>query len=193
MADFRKETPARRENAPRFKNNHDYKLLLRDDFHHRCGYCGDHEFFRETYYEIDHFVPHTLDKNRLCDYYNLVYSCRACNNSKNDKWPTGDAATPNDGKSGWIDPCSPEYAKQFERLEDGSIMSKTDLGQWMWSALTLGNPIHRIKWKMEQLRTLLKETDDFKDIRDIDKLHKILALNTYYRQLEEELRGKADF
>lgn len=57
MSDFRKITPARRESVPVYKTHNEYKPLLREDFHQRCGYCGDHEFFRDTYYEVDHFVP----------------------------------------------------------------------------------------------------------------------------------------
>ena len=46
MSDFRKITPARRESVPVYKTHNEYKPLLREDFHQRCGYCGDHEFFR---------------------------------------------------------------------------------------------------------------------------------------------------
>ena len=47
MSDFRKITPARRESVPVYKTHNEYKPLLREDFHQRCGYCGDHEFFRD--------------------------------------------------------------------------------------------------------------------------------------------------
>ena len=60
MGDFRKITPTRRDNVPAGKKYQEYKPLLREDFHQRCGYCGDHDYFRETFYEIDHFVPKTL-------------------------------------------------------------------------------------------------------------------------------------
>lgn len=90
MSDFRKITPARRESVPVYKTHNEYKPLLREDFHQRCGYCGDHEFFRDTYYEVDHFVPKkSLVNISPTEYSNLVYSCRSCNNSKRAKWPTG--------------------------------------------------------------------------------------------------------
>lgn len=192
MEDFRKITPTRRNDAPKGKKYHEYKSLLREDFYQRCGYCGDHEFFRETYYEVDHFVPKSLDKDRENDYSNLVYSCRVCNNSKRDKWPTEDITKPNDGKNGWIDPCDKDYATQFTRLIDGSIKSKTDLGQWMWKALTLGNPIHRLKWVLEKLRIELVKTDDL-DVTDIGELQRIKELNAKYRRFEEQLRGFPNF
>ena len=192
MGDFRKITPARRENAPEGKKYSAYKPLLREDFHQRCGYCGDHDFFSETFYEIDHFVPKKLDEKRENDYANLVYSCRSCNNSKRAKWPTGDIKKPNNGKEGWIDPCDATYSEQFERITDGSVKSKTDLGQWMWKELTLGNPIHRLKWTLEQLRVELKKTDSLV-IVDIDQLKKIKELNARYRKYEEQLRGFPNF
>lgn len=154
MSDFRKITPARRESVPVYKTHNEYKPLLREDFHQRCGYCGDHEFFRDTYYEVDHFVPKkSLVNISPTEYSNLVYSCRSCNNSKRAKWPTGDENIHNDGKQGFIDPCDDAYAAQFERLADGSIHSITDLGDWMWSALNFGNPAHRVRWKLEEIKT----------------------------------------
>lgn len=192
MGDFRKITPTRRDNVPAGKKYQEYKPLLREDFHQRCGYCGDHDYFRETFYEIDHFVPKTLASEREHDYSNLVYSCRTCNNSKRAKWPTGDVTKPNDGKEGWIDPCEIDYAVQFDRLSDGSIKSKTELGAWMWKALTLGNPIHRLKWSLEMLRKELTRTESL-DISDVEELKRIKDLNACYRRFEEQLRGIPNF
>lgn len=62
MDDFRKSSPQRRTNISNRNKYVDYKPELREDFHQRCGYCGDHDFFRETYYEIDHFIPTSLEK-----------------------------------------------------------------------------------------------------------------------------------
>ena len=192
MKDFRKIMPVRRGDAPKVKTYHEYKPFLREDFHERCGYCGDHEFFRETFYEIDHFVPKSLAPAREKDYSNLVYSCRACNNSKRAKWPTQMANKPNNGSEGWIDPCDENYPKQFERLSDGSIKAKTILGQWMWRELSFGNPIHRLKWSLEQLRVELKETDHL-EFDDPGELKQIKELNAKYRMFEEQLRGVPNF
>ena len=192
MADFRIIAPKRRIDAPKGKKYREYKTILREDFHERCGYCGDHDFFRDSYYEIDHFVPKTINKDRENDYSNLVYSCRLCNNSKRAKWPTEDANKYNNGKEGWIDPCNPQYANQFERLSDGSVRSKTILGKWMWKSLSLGNPIHRLKWTLERLRVTLKETDKI-EIEDTNELKQIKELNARYRKFEEQLKGVPNF
>lgn len=192
MSDFRKIKPFRRDNAPQGKVYKAYKPLLREDFHQRCGYCGDHEFFRESFYEIDHFVPKALAPEKENEYSNLIYSCRSCNNSKRDKWPTGDVTQPHDGKEGWIDPCDEQYSLQFERLEDGSIKSKTELGLWMWKSLSFGTPMHRLKWTLEQIRVELNQAQTV-DISDVNELRQINELNTKYRQFEEQLRGFPNF
>ncbi len=192
MDDFRKSSPQRRTNISNRNKYVDYKPELREDFHQRCGYCGDHDFFRETYYEIDHFIPTSLEKSGLNIYTNLVYSCRSCNNSKRGKWPTGNPQKANDGVEGWIDPCDPLYSHQFERLSDGSIRAISKLGEWMWSALNLGNPSHRLTWKLEEIKNLLAQTDNM-DINDPIELRNIKELNTKYRKFEEDLRGIPSF
>ena len=188
MNDFRKTQPLRRCDVPACGDYRKYKQSLREDFHHRCGYCGDHEYFRDTFYEIDHFVPKTLAPDKENEYSNLVYSCRSCNNSKGAKWPTGNASHPNDGRIGWIDPCDNQYPVQFDRLKDGSIQGKTQLGRWMWSALSLGNPIHRLKWILEQIRVELDKAGSI-DINDVNQLRLVNELNNMYRSFEEQLRG----
>lgn len=179
--------------VPQYTTYSKYKSLLRDDFHERCGYCGDHDFFRETYYEVDHFVPKNYLKNiSLTLYSNLVYSCRLCNNHKREKWPSKDENTHNDGLQGFIDPCDPTYADQFERLTDGTIYPKTVLGNWMWTALNFGNPTHRIKYKLEEIKILLTEIDKLQ-FSSVEELNVINDLNKVYRELEEQLRGKPNF
>jgi HNH endonuclease domain-containing protein len=193
MSDFRRKTPMRSIPVPVFDSYKKYKSLLRKDFNERCGYCGDHDFFRETYYEIDHFVPkECLRSISLSEYTNLVYSCRLCNNHKRKKWPTQDEKIHNDGAQGFIDPCDTSYANQFERLIDGTIHPMTALGDWMWAALNLGNPAHRIKYKLEEIKVLLDQIDQIKDLF-VEELIAIKDLNKAYRDLEEQLKGKPCF
>ena len=194
MKDFRKKTPIRNTTVPIYDKHTKYKPLLRVDFNERCGYCGDHDFFRDSYYEVDHFVPQNqLRSISKTEYSNLVYSCRSCNNFKRSKWPTKNEYIHNDGKKGFIDPCNPMYAEQFERMHDGSIAPKTDLGVWMWSALNMGNPIHRLKWKLEQLRIILADLNKVVSEDSIKELVIIKKISEKYFQLEEDLRGKPNF
>lgn len=148
---FRENTPERSHNVAPKKDYHDYRDQLSTDFNHRCGYCNDRDAPRASSFEIDHFVPKKVDGSRVTDYTNLVYACRLCNNAKRAKWPTGDKNQPNDGKAGWIDPCSEEYGSQFERLEDGKIHPLSDIGEWMYDNLKLWKKQHEVLWNCEQL------------------------------------------
>lgn len=193
MSDFRKTTPQRRENPPSKTKYGDLKPYLREDFNYRCGYCGDHDYFRETYYEVDHFVPREhLKTLSLTTYSNLVYSCRSCNNSKSAKWPSGDETVHNNGIEGFIDPCHQSYPQQFERLSDGSIKATTAIGNWMWGNLALGNPIHRLKWKLEQLKVGIDKLNAI-ETDNVDELKRIAFLNHEYMKFEEQLRGVPNF
>ena len=196
MTDFRHRKPTRRE-SPEAKSRYtDYKPELREDFNERCGYCGDHDFFRQTYYEIDHFVPRkklkTIAPN---DYSNLVYACRSCNNAKRAKWPTGDEKVHNNGKVGFVDPCDETYADQFHRGKDGSIIAHTELGEWMWHALNFGNPAHRVIWNLEEIRKRINEIVAYaKEGKVPAELETdIWALIGKYFAYEAELRGVPHF
>lgn len=166
---IRNSIPARRINPKPVSNYHQYKDDLREDFECRCGYCGDHDYFRVTDYQIDHFVPRTQMKTiKITDYSNLVYACRSCNRSKSNKWPTNDENIANNGKEGFIDPCDPAYDKQFSRNNRGEIVPITPLGEWMWLALSLGNPAHSVVWKLEQLLIKIKELQSIADTFPVD-------------------------
>lgn len=196
MTDFRNKKPTRREDPEAKSHYTDYKPELREDFNERCGYCGDHDFFRQTYYEIDHFVPKkqlkTIAPN---NYSNLVYACRSCNNSKRAKWPTGEEHVHNNGKVGFIDPCNETYANQFQRGKDGSIIAQTELGHWMWRAMNFGNPAHRMIWNLEEIRKRINEIVAYaKDGKVPAELETdIWALISKYFAYEEELRGVPHF
>lgn len=194
--DFRHRTPKRRENLEAKNHYSDYKPELREDFNERCGYCGDHDFFRQSYYEIDHFVPRKkLKVIALNDYSNLVYACRSCNNAKRAKWPTGDEKVHNDGKVGFIDPCDAIYATQFYRGKDGSIIACTELGHWMWRALNFGNPAHRVIWNLEEIRKCIRQMEESCSEGAVDGqiAADIIRFTKQYLAFEESLRGVPHF
>lgn len=155
---LRNYIPHRKDKIKLCKDYQDYKEQLEADFFHHCGYCGDLDKPRTHSFEIDHFVPKnvmiTIHEN---DYFNLVYSCKSCNNAKRAKWPTKNEKKCNDGICGWIDPCNPNYDKQFDRDENGNIKPVTELGKWMFDNLKLYKPQHRLLWTYEQLDNVIIE------------------------------------
>jgi uncharacterized protein (TIGR02646 family) len=189
---LRDKTPQRRSNIEEQKNYKQYRNNLILDFDGRCGYCGDRDWPRKEYFEIDHFVPKDkMVKIKETDYSNLVYACRSCNNSKRAKWPTGDESKPNNGKIGWIDPCNEEYDDQFERAETGAIVAKTELGKWMYENLKLWKKQHEILWNYEQLEIISTEIEKvYQNCEDKNLLKKfinvILAQKKFLARLYKE-------
>ncbi len=62
----------------------------------------------------------------------------------------------------------------------------------MWSALNFGNPAHRVRWKLEEIKIQLKKLDKV-NIDSPEELKAKDKLNTLYRNLEELLREKPNF
>ncbi len=66
------------------------KRYLEKDFNYECAYCKLKEMIgiNKDGWEIDHFKP--LSKfsewEGINKYENLFYSCRTCNNNKNNEW-----------------------------------------------------------------------------------------------------------
>ncbi len=134
----RDKLPIRRLNPtknPTGENWSQHKPDLREDFHKHCAYCGSFDGLSHTWFEVDHFVPKSLFARTgnigLCQYDNLVYSCKFCNNVKSSKWPSNDETRPNANNRGFVNPCSDDYDNHLYRTNSGSIRWKTDLGKWM--------------------------------------------------------------
>jgi uncharacterized protein (TIGR02646 family) len=203
MPVFRKITPKRRLITKKVGHYREHRETLKEDFNNRCGYCDDVDSFRRAYYEIDHFVPKNILEiffsvpeeynEKVKDYSNLVYSCHFCNNAKRKKWPTGRLDIHNDNNIGFIDPCNEEYDKQFERNENGEIIPKTELGNWIYEALKLWKSEHFIIWHLDELNQSIKELKNLLAIgvqeEDLVLKQKLnLAFEDfykYYKQLTE--------
>lgn len=162
MNPLRKETPKRRDIVTVVSKYSDHRDELKKDYKNRCGYCNDIDIWRTVWFEIDHFVPQKYLKTiKETDYSNLVYACRACNNSKRAHWPTGDELIHHKNDEGFIDPCDDEYEKQFARHNNGQIIHQTQLGKWMYYKLKLHKPQHEIIWQIQELDNLIEECEGF--------------------------------
>ncbi|MBQ8969302.1 MAG: HNH endonuclease [Bacteroidaceae bacterium] len=186
---LREKTPQRRTDIDKRNDYKKYRNELIADFNGHCGYCGDRDWPRKEHFEIDHFVPKDKMVNlKENDYSNLVYACRSCNNSKRAKWPTGDESKPNNGKIGWIDPCNKEYDEQFERSEFGSIVAKTELGEWMFDNLKLWKRQHEMLWNYEQLEIVTNEIEKvYQNCEDKDVLKDFINVMLKQKNFLEQL------
>ncbi len=185
MSIFREHTPKRRNITTAVNTYGDHRNDLRIDYKNRCGYCNDFDSFRFTYFELDHFIPQKKDKKPFLtiksntDYSNLVYSCKACNNAKRNKWPTNDENVPNRNNEGFIDPCDDDYNNHFGRTNSGRITHKTKLGEWKYNNLKFYKPQHEIIWNIEELEKLIIEIKALKVIAPDDNRVKDLLISVY--------------
>lgn len=179
----RTKLPVRRNipsNNPTGKNWSEHKQDLKEDFHHHCGYCGSLDDLRHTYYEVDHFVPKSLFEKSgnisYCQYNNLVYSCKFCNNIKLNKWPSNDEKISHLNDEGFIDPCMAEYDSHIYRTDSGSIRWHTNLGKWMVEkGFKFDERDYSVKllWEMDKLNDamniLIKESTKYDSNSDKHK------------------------
>ncbi|SHG39302.1 HNH endonuclease [Flavobacterium defluvii] len=189
MIEFRKDSPKRRDIKTAVAKYSDHREELKKDYNSRCGYCNDIDIWRTVWFEIDHFVPQKFLKTiKDTDYSNLVYACRACNNSKRAHWPTGDELIHNMNDEGFIDPCDDEYVKQFSRFANGRIIYQTQLGKWMYFKLKLHKPQHEIIWQIQELDALIVECEKLLATIDNQILtDKLLNLYREYHRYTKKL------
>lgn len=193
----RRTTPTE---SPTGKNWSEHKPNLQEDFHFHCGYCGSYDGYRHTYFEVDHFVPKSLfEKGKTityCQYDNLVYSCKFCNNNKLSKWPSDNIAPSVINNKGFIDPCDKNYDNHLYRTSDGGILWHSALGEYLVTeAFKFDERDYSIKilWELNQRRKLLdvfieemkKRTPGSKEYNDIEEQAKIISLEYY--MLDKEL------
>ncbi|MBI2239401.1 MAG: HNH endonuclease [Magnetospirillum gryphiswaldense] len=135
-----------------------YRDDLRQDFFCSCGYCGDSdERVDRSTFHIDHFAPKTRFRELELAYENLVYACRFCNVSKSDHWIGDNPEVPNNGKEGFVDPCSEEYDVHLGRDTDGRIVARTELGGYIIRRLNLHLIRHELLWRARRARALRDE------------------------------------
>lgn len=201
----RDRLPQRRPNPtknPEGNNWSDHKPDLREDFYKHCGYCGSYDHFSHTWFEVDHFVPKSLftisGKIGLCQYDNLVYSCKFCNNIKLSKWPSNDETIPNINDMGFVDPCSNDFDNQIYRTASGSIRWLTPLGKWIVEVgFKFDERDYAVKllWELNQLKKCMeflveeaeKHATNSKEYKDLIDKAKDLALDLclYRNELDE--------
>jgi uncharacterized protein (TIGR02646 family) len=130
-----------------------HKPELEEDFFCICGYCGKH--FKATLCDsqIEHFIPKKKYPEYENKYSNLILACKVCNNKKRSDWPSNDPLKniTDDGKKGYVDPATDEFDNHLERLSDGNIIGKTEIGKYMSKRLGFSyRPISEIQ-KIKEL------------------------------------------
>ena len=157
---LKKEVPVRSYTGEKWKTNTTNKKYLAIDFKHRCAYCDDLDdiYNGMESYSVEHFAPKAKFPHLEYTYDNLLYSCRFCNGSKSDDWPSDSASESIVGECGYIDPCTKEYDIHLDRDENtGQIYYKTELGKYMYNHLKLYLKRHSIIYMVEKLNDKRKD------------------------------------
>lgn len=131
-----------RSSPPRRHRNYSrYRALLRKDLQHRCAYCLTHEYYvgGEAGCTIDHHRPLSGQYARPdldCDYSNLYWTCRECNENKSDTWPSDEEY---ENGVRFLDPCTPDgdHDLHWEVQDNGSLAALTSCGEYTIEILQL--------------------------------------------------------
>ena len=183
MESVKKERTRHSYTGQRWITNATNKKYLAIDFHSRCAYCDDRDFYSGgfNHFHVDHFAPKEKFPELKFVYENLQYACPYCNIAKSDTWPSDNSAVNVVGNEGFINPCTEEYYVHLERLPSGEINAKTLLGKYMIQKLkfylrrhALFYKIDEVTAKKEQLRTEIRRAENAG--KDPSEMRKALAL-----------------
>ena len=140
------EPHMRRHGPAGYQDYSSYRGWLRDEFTFRCVFCLHREqwYGRAGTFDIEHFVPVSVDPLGKCEYTNLLYACRTCNAAKSNV-----LAVP--------DPCAVAFGDCLRVKTDGQVEPLNADGRKLQDVLRLNNPSnvgHRSRWMriLEALR-----------------------------------------
>ena len=153
MKPIKKTMPCRSFHGNRWHTMLANKKRLMNDFNHKCAYCDDFDRYcgGPGHYHVDHFAPKQKFNHLKYEYSNMLYSCPFCNRAKSDKWVGRNEHENVINEKGFIDPCTTEYELHLHRNDDGSIVAKTNLGEYMRNELKLYLVRHQINYMIEEI------------------------------------------
>ena len=133
----------------------EYLEPLRYDFFYSCAYCTITEHESEgANFNIDHYEPKSNRPDLVCEYSNLMYSCRHFNNLKGDLTPP--LAARNAGKR-FFRPDQDNYDDNFDAT-DNRLIHRTVIGEFTITFLDLNR--HTLL-RLRELRRRLANCQSF--------------------------------
>lgn len=132
------EPHVRRHGPAGYDDYASYRDWLRDEFTFRCVFCLHREqwYGRRGTFDVEHFVPVSVDSRGKCEYTNLLYACRTCNAAKSDILSVPD-------------PCAVAFGECLRIKSDGQVEPLNAIGRKLQDVLRLNNPSnvgHRSRW-----------------------------------------------
>lgn len=149
----------RTEQPRKYRSYKSYKPFLRREFDHTCVYCDvwESEMGGKKSFHIDHYRPKEKPqfKHLITEYSNLLYSCRDCNEFKDDYWPN-----PLEWLLGriYLDPCEYDVDDHIDK-SDHEWIGLTRMGIFNIDELHLAEePKTTVRSERERLHDLLTES-----------------------------------
>jgi len=163
--------------SKQFKQYENYKPYLRKDFEYCCAYClrPEANFGEEACGEIDHFCPQSIDKNLVCEYTNLYWSCRECNSNKGDIWPSAEDRA---ADRRFVDPCEDDLAKHYTFEESGEIVPLTPQAGYSVDSMLLWRD-SLVSWRRDTIEA-------FKEVNRIEALLRNPGISVETREVHEQ-------
>jgi hypothetical protein len=108
-----------------------FRPAVRSDFERCCAYCYLHEehLGGQRHFELDHFCPRRFCPERTEDFYNLYWSCHACNGpmGKHSHWPSDEVRALG---YDFVNLCEDFFEDHFEIRADGSLKPLTKKAEY---------------------------------------------------------------
>lgn len=155
----------RKQKPGRYRDYHDYKPYLREDFLQRCAYCliTEARWGSERNFVVEHFRPKKRFPTLVCTYTNLYYACNRCNEHKGSKWPVDEMS-----KRGFrfLDPCQVDmYERHLEERLDGRLVPRTKAGEYTSAHLALNREL-LVEWRVQR-RMLLQDIEQSREAAEL--------------------------
>ncbi len=151
-----------------------YRQYTRRDFKRVCAHCFRHEDEAggEAHFVQDHFEPKHRDNVDPADYFNLYWSCVACNGPKNKsgKWPT-----PLELERGerFCDPCHHDpVGTDYVEKEDGTLKPLTPAGEYTNRHIRLSEREPLVNLRLNRKRVRRRYETDLNNLREALKVWK---------------------
>jgi uncharacterized protein (TIGR02646 family) len=113
---------------------------VRLDFRQCCAHCCLHERFAggEENFELDHFCPKWKCPDLVEDFYNIYYSCHACNSSRK-KWKHWPSASLAAESIGFVNLCKDDFDQHYELLPTGELLPRSASAQYTIDSIRLNS------------------------------------------------------
>lgn len=167
----------------KYSNYSRYRKYTRRDFQRVCAHCFRHEeeVGGEEHFVQDHFKPRRLPDVDPADYYNLYWSCSACNSRQNkgDKWPNSDQLSRGEK---FCDPCDHDpVGTDYDETPAGLLKILTPAGDFTNRHIRLS--------KRQSLLDCREKRRNFRGIylRELERLGS--ASQQFSRRLGEDASG----